>query len=287
MLRTALLTRRATALACCVFLSVSLVFAKDKKEKEKPEPPPIVMLWPDQANPTLKLTFDKFTQLGAYNGQLSLESHVLVENMSGKRIPLASFTVYLMDKDKVRIGNGLLSVSDLDPGQLAKVAFQVRSLGIPATLSLVAHTDAEGVPTSLRTVPLKVTSVPPGASLKADGHDQGVTPVTVRLTVGNHTLGFSKEGYASGSTPVDIKPDEGPGGSISFELGGLSHDNLELRDGQVLQGDVLSMTMTSVVMRVDGKEQTYDRNQVKKIILVERIIMQDVPVTQTVPAKPN
>jgi hypothetical protein len=50
-------------------------------------------------------------------------------------------------------------------------------------------------------------------------------------------------------------------------LGGLSHDNVELRGGTVLQGDVLSMTMTSVVVRVDGKDQTYDRNQVQKLSL--------------------
>ena len=270
---------RVLTVACCVVLSVVLVAAKDKKDKDKGKPEPsIVMLWPGEASPTLKLTFERFTQLASYNGQLSLESHVMVENMSGKRIPLASFTVYLLDKDKVRIGNGVLNFSDLDPGQQAKLAFQVSSLGIPATLNLVARTDAAGIPTSLKTVPLKVVSVPPGANLKVDGRDEGLTPATVRLAIGSHTLAFSKEGYASGSTPVDIKPDEAPGGSITFELGGLSHDNIELRGGTVLQGDVLSMNMTSVVMRVDGREQTFNRNLVQKIILVERENVQQ-PVT--------
>jgi hypothetical protein len=277
---------RALAVACCVVLSLSLAPAKDKKDKDKPEPS-IVMLWPDQTNPTLKLTFERFTQLGSYNGQLSLESHVMVENTSGKRIPLASFTVYLLDKDKVRIGNGALNISDLDAGQQAKLAFQVGSLGVPASLSLVARTDAAGIPTSLRTVPVRVVSVPPGASLKVDGRDEGYTPATVRLTVGNHTLAFSNEGYASGSTPIEIKPDEGPGGSVSFELGGLSRDSVELRDGKVLQGDVLSVTMTSIVVRVDGKDQTFDRNQVRKIILVERDTVQQPAVAQPEPAQPK
>jgi hypothetical protein len=245
------------------------------------------MLWPDQASPTLKLTFEKFVQLGSYNGQLSLGSHVMVENTSGKRIPLASFTIYLLDKDKVRIGNGTLNITDLDPGQQVKLPFQVASLGIPASLSLVARTDAAGIPTSLRTIPLKVISVPAGANLKVDGHDEGFTPATVRLTVGNHTLSFSKEGYASGSTPVDIKPDEAAGGSITFELGGLSQDSIELRGGTVLQGDVISMTMTSIVVRVDGKEQTFDRNQVHKIILVERITTEQPPLIEPVSVKPN
>jgi hypothetical protein len=209
-----------------------------------------------------------------------LESHVLIENTSGKRIPQASFTVYLLDKDKVRIGNGMLSFSDLDPGQQAKLAFQVFSLGIPTSLSLVARNDAGGIPTSVRTVPVKVISVPPGATLKVDGRDEGYTPATVRIGVGTHTLSFSKEGYASGTTPVDIKPDEGSGGSITFELGGLSRDNVELRDGGVVQGDVISMSMSDVVVRVEGKDQTYPRNQIKKIILVERVVEQSPPVVQ-------
>jgi hypothetical protein len=47
-----------------------------------------------------------------------------------------------------------------------------------------------------------------------------------------------------------------------------------------LQGDAISMTMTSVVFRVDGKDQTYDRNQVKKITLVQRETVQHQPVVQ-------
>jgi hypothetical protein len=281
-----MIRRRFLTIALCVVLATSFIYAKDKKDKDKPEPS-IVMLWPDQASPTLKLTFEKFVQLGSYNGQLSLGSHVMVENTSGKRIPLASFTIYLLDKDKVRIGNGTLNITDLDPGQQVKLPFQVASLGIPASLSLVARTDAAGIPTSLRTIPLKVISVPAGANLKVDGHDEGFTPATVRLTVGNHTLSFSKEGYASGSTPVDIKPDEAAGGSITFELGGLSQDSIELRGGTVLQGDVISMTMTSIVVRVDGKEQTFDRNQVHKIILVERITTEQPPLIEPVSVKPN
>lgn len=239
------------------------------------------MFWPDQSSPTLKLTFEAFTQLAMYNGQMSLGSHVLVENVSGKRIPQASFTVYLLDKDKVRVGNGMLSLTDLDPGQQAKLSFQVMSVGTPSTLSLVARTDSAGMPVSLKTVPLKVISVPPGASLKVDGQDVGITPVTVRLPIGGHTLSFGKEGYASGTTPVDIKPDEVPGGSITFELGGLSHDNIELRSGKVIQGDVMSLSMTSVVIRVDGQDQTLDRNQVEKIILVQREVVEQPAVVQS------
>ena len=173
--------------------------------------PSVVMLWPNAEKPTLKLTFGKFQQVGAYAGQISLMSQVMVENVSGKPIARASFTVYLLDKGKVRIGDGVLNVSDLGVGQQAKIAFQFRSIGVPVSLNLRARNDAEGVPTSMRTVSLKVISIPSGANLKVDDHDEGVTPRTVDFTVGTHTLEFRKEGYATGSTPVEITQDELPG----------------------------------------------------------------------------
>lgn len=261
-----MINRRRLAITLSLAFLIPFAFAKDKKDAAQP----MVLFWPDQNNPTLRLTFGKFTQLAAYNGQLSLESPVLIENLLSKRIPEASLTVYMMDKDGVRVGNGMLSMSDLEPGQQVRIAFQVLSVGIPAKLKVVARNDASGVPTSLKTVPLKVISVPPAANLKIDGRDVGITPITVPLGIGNHTLSFSKEGYATGSTPVDIKTDEAPGGSITFELGGLAEDNIELRDGTVVKGDVLSLSMTQIQVRVSGKDQTYDRNQVRKIMLVQR-----------------
>jgi PEGA domain len=131
-----------------------------------------------------------------------------------------------------------------------------------------------------KTIPLRIVSVPAGARLKVDGQEAGITPIMVRLTVGTHQRDLVKEGYAPGNTPVDVTPDELPGGSITLELGGLSRDTLELRDGSVVLGDVMSLSMTQVVARRGGKEQTYDRNQVKKILLRERQITQQPPATQ-------
>jgi exosome complex RNA-binding protein Csl4 len=84
-----------------------------------------------------------------------------------------------------------------------------------------------------------------------------------------------------------VTPDELPGGSITVELGGLSRDTVELRDGSVVLGDVVSLSMTQVVVRVEGKEQSYDRNQIKKIMLVEREVIIQPSVTQPVPAQPR
>jgi hypothetical protein len=264
---------RSTALLF-ILLSIAVSAGASKR------PTSIIMLWPNDQNATLSLTFERFHQIGGYGGQLSFMSDVTVKNLSDHRISRASFTVYLFDKDQVRIGDGVLQVKDLEPAQGAKIGFQFFSIGVPNSLRLVAKNDAAWVPTSLKTVQLKIISVPPGASLKVDGNETGVTPMMTDLSVGNHVLEFSKEGYATGSTPVDVTQDEIPGGSITFELGGLSRDTVELRDGRALLGDVVSVSMTSLVLRIDGKEQTYDRNQVKKIMLVEREITPSTAVPQ-------
>jgi len=243
------------------------------------------MMWPSD-KPAIKLTFEKFRQVGIYAGQSTFVCDVTVQNLTDKQIPRASFTVYPMDKNKVRIGEGILLVSDLEAGQAAKLQFQFTSVGVPASLTLSAKKDMLAAP-AVKTIPLRIISVPAGATLKVDGQDSGMTPVMVRLTVGTHQLDLAKEGYAPGSTPVDVTPDELPGGSITVELGGLSRDTVELRDGSVVLGDVISVSMTQVVVRVDGKDQNYDRNQIKKIMLVEREVTLQPSVTQPAPAQPH
>jgi hypothetical protein len=259
---------------CAIFLIafLSVLSAPAKTE------PPIVLLWPPE-KPALKLTFDRFRGQGSFQGQNAYSTDVTIENLSGKQIPHALFTVYFLDKNKVRIGQGTLQVADLDAGQSAKMQFQFTSVGVPASLALSAKSDMLA-----KTIPLRIISVPPGAKLKVDGQDNGTTPVMVRLTVGAHQLDLTKEGYAPGSTPLDVTPDELPGGSITVELGGVSWDTVELRDGTVLSGDVISMSMTEVVVRVAGKDQTYPRNLIKKVMLVERVIEQRPAVLQPMPA---
>lgn len=264
--------RRSLAILL-VLLSSAVAFGKNE---------PIVLVWPSDS-PALRLTFDKFRQQGTYSGQNVYLSDVTVENLTEKLIPHATFTVNFFDKNKIRIGQGTLLIADLDAKESARMQFQFNSVGIPSTLSLSARKDMLTLP-GPKTVSLRVVSVPPGAKLKVDGQDGGLTPVLVRLTVGVHQLDLLKEGYAPGSTPVEITPDELPGGSITIELGGLSGDTVELRDGTVLLGDVISMSMTEVAVRVDGNDKTYPRNQVKKIILVERITEQRPAVVQPAPS---
>jgi hypothetical protein len=227
------------------------------------------MMWPPE-NPTLKLTFGTFHEVGAYLGKLSLVSDVTVQNLTAKSMPRASFNVSLLDRNNVRLGNGLLIIEDLNPGQSAKVQFQCTSVGQPAMLNLAAN-NSGGVPTSTRAIPV-IVSVPPGATLKVDGQAMGMTPVTVRMLGGTHNLELHKEGYADAKTPLDVNPDQLPGGSITITLGGLASDTIELRDGSILNGDVVSMSLESVVINVQGKEQTFERNRIKKMFLVERTV---------------
>lgn len=86
---------------------------------------------------------------------------------------------------------------------------------------------------------------------------------------------------------MEIGPDDTSGGSVSYELGTSAHDTVELRDGTVLNGDLESVSATQVVVRMGGKDQEYDRNLVKKIMLVEREGTLPPAATQPAPAQPH
>lgn len=238
---------------------------------------PTTISWPTAEKPTLKFTLAKLQQAGLTNGQTIYVSDVTVQNVSDQPVPRSLFTVFINDKDGVRIGRGLLHLPQIRPLQSEKAQLQFSTAGVPAAAALLGG----------RTIPLNVVSVPPGASLKIDGQENGTTPRVADFTVGLHTIELSKEGYAAASSPLEVTGDEVQGGSISIELGGLSKDTIQLRNGTTVLGDVVSMSMTSVVVRVDGKDQTYQRNEVKKLFLVERMNAEQPSVTQAVPAKPK
>jgi hypothetical protein len=234
---------------------------------------PMTLAWPPDS-PTLKFVFTRYQPSGMVNGQGIFVSDVTVENLSDQSVPKSVFTVFVMDKDGVRIGRGLLRFPEIGPKRTERAQLQFSVASTPVGLKLLSG----------RTIPLNVVSVPPGASLKVDGQDGGVTPKVIDFTIGAHVIELSKEGYAPANTPLDVGADEVPGGSVSFELGGLSKDTVQLRDGTIVLGDVLAMSMTAVTVRVEGKDQKYDRNQVKKIILVERVVTEQLPTAQPVPA---
>lgn len=236
---------------------------------------PLTVFWPSNDKPTLKFTFGQFRQSAIENGQGIFVSDVTAQNVSEQGMPKSMFTILVLDKNGVRIGRARLQLPEVGPYRTQNAQVQFSAAGTPASVTLMAG----------KVIPLRIISVPSGAKFKVDGEDAGTTPKLVDFTIGSHTLEFSKEGYATSTTPLDVGADELPGGSVSVELGGLSQDSVELRDGTTILGDVLSMSLSTVVVRVEGKDQKYDRNQIKKMILVERVTTEQKPVTQ--PAKPK
>jgi hypothetical protein len=202
----------------------------------------------------------------------SYQCDTTADNLGAKTISSATFSIYLFDKNKVRIGDAFVHLSNVAPKQSVKFQTTVAASGTPVSLSLVsADVPAElGPRPGPKTVSITVNSVPQGARAKLDGLDIGTTPKVVQIPVGTHLLEFSKDGFNPGKFPLEIGQNDTSGGSVSYELGQSAHDTIELRDGTVLTGDLESLTGMDVVIRVGGASQHYDRNQVKRISLVER-----------------
>jgi hypothetical protein len=254
----------------CKLLAVCLLgfFLTAAEAKETPGQ---TIVWPENGQPILRFVFGKFKEGPAYGREHNYTCETTAENLWGKKID-AVFSLYLFDKSNVRIGEGYVQVSNVGPGEMIKFQTTFHAAGVPVTLKLVPQTlppelRAQAPP---RNITITVNSVPQGAALKVDGEDSGTTPKIVRVTPGKHVLEFNKEGFNAGKFPLEIGQDDASGGSVSYELGTLAHDTVELRDGSVLVCDVESMSATEVVVRVGGDLERMDRNKVKRMLLVER-----------------
>jgi hypothetical protein len=92
----------------------------------------------------------------------------------------------------------------------------------------------------------------------------------IYVGAGKHTLAFSKEGFTAGNFPLEISRDDVSGGTVSYELGASAFDSIELRDGSVLNGDLVSISGMDVEIRVGGSIQHIDRNKIKRVMLTQR-----------------
>jgi hypothetical protein len=251
---------------CCLLLILLASLTAGK------EPPTQVIVWPATGQSVVRFTFGKFREESSFGKQHSYSIDVTAENLWGKKISKADFALYLFDKDKVRIGEGSISITDVAPAQVLKFQIFAQTTGVPASTVLTPRY----LPSELQAylpphkVSLTVNSVPQGATLKIDGVEAGLTPKVIQVATGMHKLEFSKDGFTSGHYPLEITPDDASGGSVTYELGGTSHDTVELRDGSVLNGDVESVSATEVLVRIGGNVQRFNRNQVKRIGLVPR-----------------
>jgi hypothetical protein len=229
---------------------------------EAKEPPGQTVVWPETGQPVLRFVFGKFKEGSAYGHERDYTCDTTAQNLWSKKISDAVFSLYLFDKNNVRIGEGFIQVTNVNPGEIIKFQTSFHAAGTPVTLKVVQMPP--------RAVSITINSVPQGAALKIDGEDSGTTPKIVRIIPGKHMLEFSKEGFNPGNFPLEVGQNDANGGSVSYELGTLSHDTVELRDGSVLVCDVESMSATEVVVRVGGALQHMDRNKIKRMLLVER-----------------
>jgi hypothetical protein len=220
----------------------------------------------------LRFTLSKPKEIGSGGGTRTYSIDITAENQWGKRIARADFSLYLLDKNNVRIGDGYFSISDVAPGGSVKFNADAQASGIPVSMQLSPKTLPSELQSYLppKTISVTVNSVPQGADVKVDGVEAGTTPKIVQVAPGKHILQFSKEGFNTGNYPLEITPDDTSGGSVSYELGTSLHDTVELRDGSVLNGDVEALSPTEVVVRIGGTLQHLNRNLVKRIALIQR-----------------
>lgn len=236
------------------------------------DPPPQVIVWPSSGTSVLRFTFGKFKEVGSLGNERSYVTETTAENLWSKSIANANFALYLFDKNKVRIAQATMTLSNVAPGETVKFQTTISSSGPPASLSVVpTYLPKELSPLAPpRIVSITINTVPQGADAKLDGVEVGTTPKMVQVAVGKHLLEFSKEGFNPGKFPFEMGPDDASGGSVSFELGTSAHDTIELRDGSVVTGDLVSVSGMEIVVKTGGTDQHFNRNQVKRILLVER-----------------
>ena len=246
---------RTMAAVLFLAVAVSSLFAKDSVFQ--------TVTWPDSGPTILRFSFSKFQDVGSAMGkEHTYVTETSAENVSDKTIGDGNFSLYVFDKNKARIGEAYINLANVAPGQTVKFQITLTASGNPASVAI-----ATSAP---RTLSITVNSVPQGAALKVDGKEAGTTPKIIEVAIGKHILEFSKEGYNSGKFPLEMTSRDASGGSVSYELGSSAHDTIELRDGSVLSGDLISISGTQVQVHIGGNTQTFERNQIKRISLTER-----------------
>jgi len=235
--------------ACVLVLAVAVssLLAKDNVFQ--------TVNWPESGQTVLRFSFSKFKDIGGMGKEHTYLTDTIAENVSDKTIGNANFSLYVFDKSNARIGEGYINLANVGPGQTVKFQITLSASGNPVSVAVSASAP--------RSLSITVNSVPQGAVLKVDGKEVGTTPKIIEVAIGKHVLEFSKEGFNSGKFPLEMTSHDASGGSVSYELGSAAHDTIELRDGSVLSGDLISINGMQVQVRIGGNTQAFDRNQVK------------------------
>ena len=233
--------------------------------------PLAVIDWPSTGTPVVRFSFGAFRSLPEMGALRGYVMEVTAENLSSQPIVSAVYTVDLFDKHDVRVGEDTISLSNVGPQEVVRFQDTVMASGRPASVAVRPATQ------SSKSITLTVNSNPQGALLKVDGKPAGATPRLIQVGAGHHILSFSKDGFRAGDFPLDIGPDDVSGGTVNYDLGAAALDTIELRDGSVLTGDLISISGMDVEVRVGGSIQHIDRNQIRRILLAHREEAQPSP----------
>src|SRR2546423_12768662 len=86
----------------------------------KDAPPTQVINWPPTGSAVVRITLGKFKEISSVAGQRGYVSETTAENLWSKKISHIGFMLYLYDKNKVRIGDGWITLDNAAPGQMIK-----------------------------------------------------------------------------------------------------------------------------------------------------------------------
>jgi len=184
------------------------------------DPPTQVIVWPEQGAPVIRFTFGKFKEVGTLGSERTYVTDTTAENLWTKPIPSANFALYLFDKNKVRIGEATITLSNVAPGETVKFQTTIASSGPPASLSVAPRYLPKelGPVAPPKVISITVNTVPQGAIAKLDGVEVGTTPKIVQVAVGKHLLEFGREGFNPGKFPFEIGPDDTSGEVLASNL---------------------------------------------------------------------
>ncbi|HWZ75101.1 MAG TPA: FxLYD domain-containing protein [Candidatus Sulfotelmatobacter sp.] len=91
-----------------------------------------VVSWPDPGQPVLRFAFSKFKDVGGGMGkERTYISDVEALNLSDKTISGASFSFYVFDKGKARIGEGYINLTNISAGETVKFQVTIAASGSP------------------------------------------------------------------------------------------------------------------------------------------------------------
>ena len=124
--------RRVVFLFVVITVLASQLFAKDQA--------PQVITWPATGTPILRFSFAKFKEISSLGNHRSYMVDTVANNLWDKKTSHIGFAVYFYDKDKVRIGDGWITLQDVAPGQTVKFETTFSASGTPVSLELSPST---------------------------------------------------------------------------------------------------------------------------------------------------